>query len=64
MTVSCVAVAAVTEARVAPKYTMLFTGAALKFVPVIATVVPMGPLLGVKEMMVGTGTPIVKSVAL
>ena len=43
---------------------MLLAGVALKFVPVIATVVPMGPLVGAKEMMAGTGTPIVKSVAL
>ena len=53
---SCVAVAAVTVARVAPKYTMLFAGVVLKLVPVMVTVVPMGPLVGEKEVRVGTNT--------
>jgi len=46
-------VAAVTVARVAPKKTMLLAGVALKFVPVMVTDVPTGPLAGVKFVMVG-----------
>ena len=38
----------------APKKTMLLAGVELKFVPVIVTVVPMGPLAGEKLVMVGT----------
>ena len=45
--------AAVTVARVAPKKTMLLAGVALKFVPVMVTDVPTGPLAGVKFVMVG-----------
>ena len=56
VTVRLVVVAAVTVACVAPKKTMLFAGVLLKFVPVIVTEVPTGPLVGVKLLMVGTGT--------
>lgn len=54
VTVSCVGVAAVTVARVAPKKTMLLAGVALKFVPVSVRDVLTGPKLGVKEEMVGS----------
>ena len=54
VTVSCVAVAAVTVALVPPKKTMLLAGVGLKFVPVMVTVVPMGPEVGVKKLIVGT----------
>ena len=53
VTESCVAPAAVTAAWVAPKYTMLLEGVALKLVPVMVTVVPTGPLAGAKEAIVG-----------
>ena len=53
MTVSKVVDAAVTVAFTAPKYTMLFAGVGLKFVPLMVTVVPMGPDVGVKEVTVG-----------
>ena len=62
---SCVAVAAVTVARVAPKKTILLAAVVLKFVPVMVTDVPIGPLVGAKEVMVGiSGTPNMKSVEL
>ena len=35
---------------------MLLAGVVLKFVPVMVTVVPMGPEGGVKEVMVGTAS--------
>lgn len=54
MTVKLVVVAVVTVACVAPKKTMLLAGVELKFVPVIVTDVPIGPLVGVKLVMVGT----------
>jgi hypothetical protein len=57
VTVSDVVVAPVTVAFVAPKYTTLFDGVALKFVPVIVTVVPIGPDVGVKNDMVGAVCP-------
>ena len=53
VTVSCVAVAAVTVAAVAPKITMLLAGVVLKPVPVMVSVVPVAPEVGVKEVMVG-----------
>ena len=53
VTVSEVVLPADTVARVAPKKTILFAGVALKLVPVIVTIVPIGPELGVKEVMLG-----------
>ena len=45
--------------------TVLFAGIVLKFVPMIVTFVPIGPEVGVNEIMVGVGAVvIVKSVAL
>ena len=46
-------VAAETVALVAPKNTILLAGIGSKLVPVIVTVVPMGPEVGVNEVMVG-----------
>jgi hypothetical protein len=43
----------VTVAFTAPKYTTLLAGTALKLVPAILTLVPTGPLEGVKELTVG-----------
>ena len=43
-------------ACVAPKKTMLLAGVALKFVPVMVTEVPTGPLGGAKDEIVGVGT--------
>jgi len=51
--VSRVEVAEVTAAAVAPKYTILSEGSALKLVPVIITVVPTAPEAGIKELIVG-----------
>jgi len=51
--------APVTIAFVAPKNTMLFAAVALKFVPVIVTEVPIGPLDGVNEVIAGAGLTIV-----
>lgn len=48
-----VAVALVTEARVAPKYTMLLAAVVLKFDPEMVTAVPTVPLSGVNDVMVG-----------
>ena len=42
-----------TFAFTAPKYTTFFAAVELKFVPVMVTVVPIGPDVGVKEVMVG-----------
>ena len=53
VTVRLVVLPDVTVAFTAPKYTMLFAGTALKFVPVIITLVPNGPFEGVKELIVG-----------
>ena len=59
-TLSEVEVADVTFALTAPNHTTLFAGVVLKFVPVIVTVVPIGPEVGVKEVIVGgTAAPIV-----
>ena len=38
----------------APKKTILPAGSASKLVPLIVTEVPIGPLVGVKEVIVGT----------
>jgi hypothetical protein len=53
VTVKLVVIPVVIAALTAPKYTMLLAGTALKFVPVIVTLVPTGPLEGVKELIVG-----------
>ena len=47
-------VLAVTVAAVPLNITMLFAGVVSKFVPVMVTVVPMGPLAGAKLVIVGT----------
>lgn len=54
VTCKLVALAKVTVAFVAPKYTTLFAGVLLKFVPVIVTVVPALPLAGEKLVILGT----------
>ncbi len=57
LTTSCVAVAVVGVAAVVPlNLTVLFAAVVLKFVPVIVTVVPIGPLVGVKLVTVGGDT--------
>ena len=48
-----VAVLAVTTAVVPLNFTMLLAGVKSKFVPVIVTEVPIGPLVGVKLVIVG-----------
>ena len=53
VTVSCVLDADVTVAFTAPKYTTFLFEVVLKLVPVIVTVVPMGPEVGEKEVIVG-----------
>ena len=53
VTVREVALAAVTVAMVAPKNTISFDGFVSKFVPDMVTVVPIGPEVGVNEVMVG-----------
>lgn len=53
VTVNDVAVAAVTVAFAAPKYTILFAAVVLKLVPVIVTDVPIVPEAGENEVMVG-----------
>jgi hypothetical protein len=53
VTVSDVEVADVTTAFTAPKYTTLFATVELKFAPVMVTIVPIWPEVGVKEVMVG-----------
>ena len=39
---------------------MLLAGVGSKFVPVIVTVVPMAPLVGVKALMVGTANIVLR----
>ncbi len=46
--------AEVTVARAVPKNTSLFAGVGSKLVPAIIIPEPTGPLVGVKEEMVGT----------
>lgn len=53
VTVRLVSVAPDTTAATPLKVTVLFAGVMLKFVPVIVTVVPVGPDVGVKEVIVG-----------
>jgi hypothetical protein len=55
-TVSDVAVAVVTVARVPLNLTVLFAGVALKFDPVMLTVVPGQPEVGIMLVTVGAGT--------
>ena len=62
VTVKLVVLAAVTVAFVAPKKTILLAGVALKFVPVIVTAVPMGPLLGLKEVMTGGNIGLLRNI--
>jgi hypothetical protein len=60
-----VVVLAVTTDVVPLNLTVLFVGVALKFVPMMVTVVLTGPEIGVKEVMVGNAVVVtVKSVAL
>jgi hypothetical protein len=53
VTVSTPKLAVCTIARVAPKNTWLLAGIASKFAPVIVTVLPMKPVLGENELMIG-----------
>ena len=63
--VMLVVVLAVAVAVVPLKRTVLFAGVALKFVPVIVTVAPIRPDVGVKLVIVGrVEAPTTKSVAL
>ena len=55
--VMLVAVLAVTTAVVPLNFTMLLAGVKSKFVPVIVTEVPIGPLVGVKLVIVGAILP-------
>ena len=57
--VMLVLVLVVTVALVPLNITVLFAALALKFVPVIVTDVPTGPLVGLKLVMVGGGVTIV-----
>lgn len=52
-TVSCVELATLTVARVAPKKTILFDGVESKFVPVMVTDVPAAAVIGVNPVIVG-----------
>ena len=52
LTVRLVGLAAVTAACVAPKNTTFWLAVALKPVPAMVTLVPIGPLVGVKLPMV------------
>jgi hypothetical protein len=62
VTLSEVEVALFTVVFTAPKYTTSFATVVLKFVPVMVTVVPMGPEVGVRDVIVvGVGTAIVVS---
>jgi hypothetical protein len=55
--VSEVAVAAVTVALIAPNFTWLLARVALKLFPLMVTVAPISPLVGVKLEMLGAGDP-------
>ena len=59
-----VVVDVITVAAVPLNFTVLSAGVRLKFVPVIVTEVPKGPIVGLKPVTVGAGNPTVKSVAL
>ena len=48
--------APVTTACVAPKKTTFWFGVGLKFCPVKVTLVLMGPLVGLKELITGAAT--------
>ena len=54
--VKLVALAAVTVALVPLNFTVLLAAVALKFVPVIVTGVPTGPICGLKPVIGGIGT--------
>jgi hypothetical protein len=54
-TVKVVDVASVIEAEVPLNVTRLFAGVVLKFVPLIVTVAPTAPLVGLKFVKVGVG---------
>ena len=53
VTVSDVELAELTAAFTAPKYTTLLLAVKLKFVPLMVTVAPIGPEVGVNEVIVG-----------
>ncbi len=53
---SCVEVAEVTPPITPLKVTVLSVAVGLKPLPVIVTVVPLGPLVGVKLVMIGANT--------
>ena len=61
VTVTLVAEAAVTVARVAPKNTMLLLGVALKLVPVRVTTSPGLALTGLNEVTTGTWAKLVQA---
>ena len=61
VTVTLVAEAAVTMARVAPKNTMLLLAVTLKLVPVRVTASPGLALVGLNPVMVGTWEKVVKA---
>ena len=61
VTVTLIAEAAVTVARVAPKNTMLLLGRTLKLDPVRITTLPGLALVGLKKVMVGTWAKVVKA---
>ena len=61
ITVTLVAVAVVTLARVAPKNTMLLLGAVLKLVPVRVIVLPGVALMGLKEVIMGIWAKVVQA---
>lgn len=58
MAVMLVEVLAVTFAVVPLNLTLLLDGVALKFVPLIVTIVPSGPLAGANEVMATMGCEI------
>ena len=60
VTVTLVAVDAVTVAPVAPKNTILLPVVVLKLVPVIVTDVPGAALIGLKDVIVGEAADFVK----
>src|SRR5512141_2699291 len=63
VTMSDVDAAELTDAFTAPKYTIFLEAVILKFVPLMVTLVPIGPLMGVKEMIEGwAATPMVITV--
>ena len=57
VTVSWLVLAVSTEARTAPKYTVLAAAVELKLLPVIVTRVPIDPVVGEIVVMAGTSAP-------